>query len=232
MDWLPLLLIHKEIPRWKRTKISAVLFLCDFFWGITGKVVYCWIFLHTDTHLLISPTWQGEGITRGGLIFSVLGFAYIGSCRSISQVLRHLSHNLTHAGVGPEQALALPWFHLRDGKPVYLARAFVCSEQTQIWVDRGVRNVCARNQSLNLFQEEMNRYRNRLSSLTEVTAFQVSKLEQMSSSLPGESCFVVSSGWGEDMKRIAMCQVIRISVALPLLTSRRGELLKGIFLFT
>lgn len=81
--------------------------------------------------------------------------------------------------------------------------------------------------ALNLFQGEMNHCRNRLLSLTEATAFQMSKLEQMSSFLLGESCFVSSSDWREDMKRIAICQVSRISVALPLLCQDMGSCWKG-----
>lgn len=83
--------------------------------------------------------------------------------------------------------------------------------------------------ALNLFQAEMNHYRN---CLTETTAFQMSKLEQMSTSLLGESCFVVSSDQREDMKRIAMCQVTMIKCSSAPSTSRREELLEGIFLFT
>lgn len=68
------------------------------------------------------------------------------------------------------------------------------------------------------FQAEMNHYGNWLVSLTETAAFQMSALELMSSSLPGKSCFVVSSDWRGGMKSIAMHEVSGVRAALPLLS--------------
>lgn len=60
---------------------------------------------------------------------------------------RHIRHILTRTGIGLEQAAALSWFPLRECEHLCPAGAFVCSEQTQIWGDEGLRNKCAKSQS-------------------------------------------------------------------------------------
>lgn len=100
---------------------------------------------------------------------------------------RHIRHILTRTGIGLEQAPALSWFP-RGTVNTCAQQELLCalsrhrSEGMKGW-GISVQKVKA----LNLSQDGMNHYRNRLSSLTESTAFQVSKLEQRSSFLPGES---------------------------------------------
>lgn len=75
-------------------------------------------------------------------------------------------------------------------KHMYLAEALVCSEQTQILLDRGVRNDCVRNKTLKfiLGSDE---------SLQELTL-----ICYRDNCVSSQSWFAVSSDWRDDMKSI------------------------------
>lgn len=79
---------------------------------------------------------------------------------------------LTHTGIGLEQAPALSWFPLRDCEHLCQAGVLLCAlSKHRSEGIKGWRISVQKVKALNLFQDGMNHYRNRLSPLTESTAF-------------------------------------------------------------